>query len=116
MGERAGVIVYSVKDKKAYCIARSLTGVVTVFINSNEFASQSRAVRSPGFSIIGSDLPVSVTGIPAVFGKFLNCHDSACYKDLSEGLHFSCQDMIQVIEGNYRVLPSASGIYNFSRK
>ena len=114
MGERAGVIVYSVKDKKGYCIARSLTGVVTVSINSNAFASQSRAVESPGFSIIASDVPVSVPGIAANFGRYLNCFANAFDKGLSESRHFRGGDIIQVEKRNYRVIPAASG-YNFSR-
>ena len=89
-------------------------GVVTVSIVSNAFAPQGLTVRSPSFSFIASDIPVSVPGISAIFGKFLNCFANALDKDLSESPHFPGGDLIQGGKCSYRVLSVPSDIHNFS--
>ena len=107
------------KEVKGYCIARS-SPALRALLRFLSFPMHSplnvELSDVQAFSSIASESSECAPGLSSAFERYPDCFANAFDKDLSESPHFPGRDMIQVEERTYRVLPVASGIYNFSRQ
>ena len=107
------------KEVKDYCIARSHPAQGRFYgfyrFQCIRLSTLSSEKSRPFLSLLARYLFLSL-GVSAVFERYLNYFANAFDKDLSVRPHFPGRDMIQAEERSYRVLPAASGIYNFSRQ